>query len=286
MQLGEFEILFVDDGTFLLDAGAMFGIVPKPLWSREVNADEKNRMVLRCNCPVIRTSKETILIDCGLGNKWTEKQRAIYGLQEGPKLIEQLAGHGIAPKDITALAHTHLHLDHAGWNTTLKENGELEPVFVNARQFVERRELEVARDPNELQRGTYLEPNIAPIDRGKGFEIFDEQIEIVPGVTMFRTGGHTVGHCCVRIESGGQKAIFIGEMMPTTAHRRLPWIMAYDLFPLETLEAKRKLLKEAVEDKVLVLMNHDPENYVVRLSEGESGKLEVEPVDAKNGNRH
>jgi glyoxylase-like metal-dependent hydrolase (beta-lactamase superfamily II) len=265
MNLGDFEIHLLTDGTFKLDGGAMFGIVPKPLWTRERPADDRNRMLLSCNCPLIRTGKHNILIDCGLGRKWNDKQREIYAIDERPRLIEELAGIGLKPSDITILLHTHLHLDHAGWNTQLNAKGEAEPVFVNARHVVERRELDVARKPNEIQRGTYLSNNITPIDNDSGWDTFDDIREIVPGVTAFRTGGHTFGHLGVRIESGGQKALFIGEMMPTTAHRHLPWIMAYDLYPLETLEMKRALFKECLQNNTLVLLNHDPTAFAVRL---------------------
>jgi glyoxylase-like metal-dependent hydrolase (beta-lactamase superfamily II) len=265
MNLGDFEMHLLTDGTFKLDGGAMFGIVPKSLWTRERPADERNRMLLSCNCPLIRTGKHNILIDCGLGRKWNEKQRDIYAIDERPRLIEELAGIGLKPSDITILLHTHLHLDHAGWNTQLNARGEAEPVFINARHVVERRELDVARKPNEIQRGTYLSNNITPIDNDSGWDTFDDIREIIPGVTAFRTGGHTFGHLGVRIESRGQKALFIGEMMPTTAHRHLPWIMSYDLYPLETLEMKRALFKECLGNNTLVLLNHDPTAFAVRL---------------------
>jgi glyoxylase-like metal-dependent hydrolase (beta-lactamase superfamily II) len=275
MTFGDFQIHFISDGTFKLDGGAMFGIVPKPLWTRERPADERNRILLSCNCPLIRTGKHNILIDCGIGRKWNEKQRDIYAIDERPLLIENLARVGLKPADITILVHTHLHLDHAGWNTQLNACGEPEPVFVNARHLVERRELDVAHHPNELQRGTYFSSNIDPIDAAGDWDVFDEVRQVVPGITMVRTGGHTAGHCAVRIESGDQKAIFLGEVMPTTGHRHLPWIMAYDLFPLEMLEIKRTLLKEAVEQKTLLLLNHDPTAFAVRLRSASGDKLEA-----------
>ena len=225
MDFGDFELHLLTDGEFKLDGGSMFGIVPKPLWSRERQADERNRVTLACHCPLIRAGKETILIDCGLGRKWNEKQRDIYAIDSRPRLIEELAAVGVKPQDVTILIHTHLHLDHAGWNTQLNARGELEPVFVNARHIGESRELEVARRPNELQRGTYLAENIAPIDAEKSWETFEDFCEPVKGISMFRTGGHTAGHCGVRIESGEKRALFIGEMMPTATHRNLPWIM-------------------------------------------------------------
>jgi glyoxylase-like metal-dependent hydrolase (beta-lactamase superfamily II) len=274
MIFGDFQIDFLSDGTFKLDGGAMFGIVPKPLWTRERQADERNRMLLSCNCPLIRTGKHNILIDCGIGRKWNEKQREIYDIEPRPRLIEELASVGLKPADITILIHTHLHLDHAGWNTQLNARGEAEPVFVNARHIVESRELEVARKPNEIQRGTYLSNNITPIDAERGWETYEDTREIIPGISVFRTGGHTFGHVAVKIESGGQRALFIGEMMPTTAHRHLPWIMAYDLFPLETLEMKRRLFKECLADNTLVLLNHDPTAFAVRLK-ANGDKLEA-----------
>lgn len=275
MRLGDFEIDFLSDGTFKLDGGAMFGIVPKPLWTREREADERNRMLLSCNCPLIRTGKHVILIDCGLGRKWNDKQRDIYAIDPQPTLLNQLAAHGLKPSDVTILVHTHLHLDHAGWNTQLNAKGEAEPVFVNARHIVERRELEVARKPNEIQRGTYLAHNVAPIDADKGWDVFEDTREVVPGISLFRTGGHTFGHSCLRIESGGQKALFIGEMMPTTAHRHLPWIMSYDLYPLESLENKRRLFAECVTNNTLVLLDHDPTAFAVRLKQSAGDKIET-----------
>jgi glyoxylase-like metal-dependent hydrolase (beta-lactamase superfamily II) len=274
MNLGDFQIDFLSDGTFKLDGGAMFGIVPKPLWTREREADERNRMLLSCNCPLIRTGKHVILIDCGIGRKWNDKQRDIYAIDAQPTLINQLAAHSLKPADVTILVHTHLHLDHAGWNTQLNAKGEAEPVFVNARHIVERRELDVARKPNEIQRGTYLSHNIAPIDADKGWDVFEDTREVVPGISLFRTGGHTFGHSCLRIESGGKKALFIGEMMPTTAHRHLPWIMAYDLYPLESLEMKRRLFAECVSNNTLVLLDHDPTAFAVRLNQS-GDKLEA-----------
>jgi glyoxylase-like metal-dependent hydrolase (beta-lactamase superfamily II) len=274
MLLGDFQLNLLTDGEFKLDGGAMFGIVPKTLWSRERAADDRNRMTLACHCPLIRSGKHTILIDCGLGRKWNEKQRDIYAIDPRPRLIEELAAVGVKPSDITILIHTHLHLDHAGWNTQFNARGELEPVFVNARHLVERRELDVARHPNEVQRGTYLQENIAPIDADKGWELFDDHCEPIPGVSVFRTGGHTIGHCAVRIESGGQRALFISEMMPTTTHRNLPWIMAYDSYPLDTLEQKRALIVECVENQSLILMNHDATARAVRLHSLDGNKIQ------------
>lgn len=279
MQFGDFELHLLSDGTFKLDGGAMFGIVPKPLWERERPTDEKNRIVLAANCPLIRTGKHNILIDCGMGRKWNAKQREIYAVDPDHDLLKDLARVGLKPGDITHLVHTHLHLDHAGWNSALDENGAIVPVFVNARHIVNKRELDVAKNPNELQRGTYLRENIDPVEASTGWQLVEDEAEIVPGVSVFRTGGHTAGHLCMRIESGDADALFIGEMMPTVSHRHLPWIMAYDSFPLETLAVKRKLIADCVTEKTLVLLDHDAQHKAVRLREGAAGKVEVERVE-------
>ena len=265
MQFGDFEIHFLSDGAFKLDVGAMFGIVPKALWERERQADERHRLTLALTVPLIRTGKHNILLDCGIGRKWNAKQRDIYAIKEHPDLLDSLAAVGLAPADITIVIHSHLHHDHTGWNTQLNAAGEPEPVFANARHIIHRRELESAHHPNEIQRGTYLAANIVPIEAAGGWASFEDRREVAPGITVFHTGGHTAGHAAVSIESGGQKAFFLADLFPTTTHRHLPWIMAYDEYPMDTLEQKRKLFKQCVEHNALVLLNHDPFCCAVRL---------------------
>jgi glyoxylase-like metal-dependent hydrolase (beta-lactamase superfamily II) len=265
MKFGDLEIHFLSDGGFMLDAGPVFGIVPRPLWERERQPDERNRILLALTVPLICTGKHNILLDCGVGRKWNAKQRDIYGIQDSPNLLESLAAAGLKPADITMVVHSHLHHDHTGWNTTLNTKGEPEPVFVNARHIVHNVELENAHHPNEIQRGTYLEANILPIDAMRGWDVFEYPREIVPGITVFHTGGHTAGHSATRIESAGQQAMFLGDIFPTTTHRHLPWITAYDEYPIDTLEQKRKLFKQCIEHNALVLLNHDPFAFAVRL---------------------
>jgi glyoxylase-like metal-dependent hydrolase (beta-lactamase superfamily II) len=277
MRLGDLEILFLTDGTFKLDIGPMFGIVPRPLYLREREPDARNRMALALTVVLIRSGQHNVLVDCGIGRKWAPKQRDIYDIHDRPNLIESLASAGLQPAGITAILHTHLHHDHAGWNTQLDARGRPEPVFVNARHIVERRELEAAHHPNEVERGTYRADNILPIDATHGWEVFDNEREALPGVTMFRTGGHTIGHCAVRIESGGQRALCMSELFPTTAHRRLAWVMAYDYAPFETLAWKRRLFRECAANNTLVLLNHDTNALAVRLREA-GGEYDVVKV--------
>jgi glyoxylase-like metal-dependent hydrolase (beta-lactamase superfamily II) len=235
------------------------------LWERERQVDERNRVLLALTVPLIRAGPHNILLDCGVGRKWNAKQRDIYAIQEHPNLLDALAQAGLQPADITIVFHSHLHHDHTGWNTQLNGQGEPEPVFVNARHIIHKIELENAHHPNEIQRGTYLAANIAPIDASGGWDVFDYPREIAPGLTVFHTGGHTAGHSALRIESGGQNALFMGDLFPTTAHRHLPWITAYDEYPMDTLELKRRLFRECVEHDTLVLLNHDPTALAVRL---------------------
>jgi glyoxylase-like metal-dependent hydrolase (beta-lactamase superfamily II) len=275
--LGDLQINLLQDGLWRLDAGTMFGIVPKTLWEKECAVDEKNRAALACNCPLIRTGNHVILLDCGLGRKWSPKELERYEIDPRPRLLEGLAALNVKPEDVTDIVLTHLHFDHVGGATHLNAAGEAEPVFVNACHWVERRELEAAMRVNELTRGTYLEKNIKPLLYAGLFEVFHEQQEIAPGVTVFRTGGHTAGHAAVRLVSNGKKALCPSEIMATAAHWRPAWVTAYDLFPLEMLELKKNLIVECLRDDVLLLLNHDPNNPAVRLKKGADGKIVVVP---------
>lgn len=270
--LGDLGLELLTDGKWRLDGGTMFGVVPKPLWEKECPPDEHNRIEMSCNCPLVRAGKHNILLDCGLGRKWSDKEAERYAVDRRTDLVKELARVGVAPEEVSIVVLSHLHLDHVGGAVRRNARGEPEPVFVNARHVVERRELEAARRPNELTRGSYLKENIAPLEEAGLFAVFEDEVEIVPGVTAFRTGGHCAGHLAVWLESGGQKAIFAGEVVPLLPHLRLPWLMAYDLFPLEMLEVKRRLFKECLRDDAWLLLDHDPNTYAVKLRERASGR--------------
>ena len=268
MNFGKHRIDLVSDRPWALDAGAMFGIIPRALWQRGVPTDDMHRMAMACNCPLVRTGDAVILVDNGLGDKWTEKQRKIYGINDDdPTLIDNLAALGVAPEDVTHMVLSHLHLDHAGWNT--KPDGEsLSTAFPNARHIVQKGEYEDARNPDEITRGTYFPENLDAIDAANLWEFLDGDAEIVPGVRVRVTGGHTKHHQIVTVDGGEDgTAIWMGEMMPTRHHRHLVYIMAYDLFPLETLASKRALLREAIDGECLVMLDHDPDEPIGRLSE-------------------
>ena len=255
----------VPDGELWLDGGAMFGVVPKPLWSKKAPADEQNRIRLSMN-PLLIFTDPLILIDSGVSNKSDEKMKDIYRI-DGGGLLGSLEELGVRPEDIGLVINTHLHFDHAGGNTWRFEDGIL-PTFPNARYLVQKAEWEDAMNPNERTKASYLRENLEPIkDR---IEVLEGEKEVVPGVKVIPTGGHTRGHQVVRIESQGMVGVYLGDLIPTTGHISLPYIMAYDLFPLETLKKKKKLLAQAAENNWTLFFEHDPKitSGRVKLVEG------------------
>ncbi|MCX7804967.1 MAG: MBL fold metallo-hydrolase [Planctomycetota bacterium] len=269
IRIGGIEVLVLSDGVFRLDGGSMFGIVPRPLWEAERGTDEEGRVTLACNCFLILAGKTKILVDSGIGRKFDEKRRRIYAL-DGRTLPEELAAAGFSPRDVDFVVNTHLHMDHAGWNASPGggDSGGLVPTFPNARYVVERRELYAAGHPTELNRRTYLPENWVPVANAGLFLVYDWKLDIVPGVTVFRTGGHTPGHACVMIRDGGRTAVAAGDLLPTSSHRRVPWATAYDMFPVETMDARRWLLREAARKRWLLLCDHEPEFKAFYLKEG------------------
>lgn len=259
MKLGKFEIYPVTDGFFYLDGGAVFGVVPKILWEKIYPPDERNRIPLSLHCPMIITKKYNILIDTGVGIKHDEKFFKIYGIEKKPLLLESLCRFGYQPKNIDLVINTHLHFDHAGGNTTFNENGEIVPTFPRAKYFIQKGEMEVALNPDERTRASYCPEDFLPIGEPEHLCLIKDGItEIDKGISVIKTGGHTRHHQCVKIESEGQVAFFLADLVPTVAHLHYPYISGYDLFPLETLENKKKILKQAFEERWLLIFQHDP----------------------------
>jgi len=255
--LGDLELISLSDGFFRLDGGAMFGVVPKFLWEKKAPSDERNRIVLSMRPLVVRGAR-TMIIDAGLGDKESGKFIDIYGVERARNLDHTLAGAGLAPEDIDIVLATHLHFDHAGGFTTRDASGRLRPRFPRAQYVVRRGEWEDATHPNERNRASYLLDNYVPLAEAGVLHLVDDDVTIMPGVKVRRTGGHTMHHQMVLIESGGKTAAFVADMMPTTAHLHEPWIMGYDLYPLDTLAAKKGFLPEAVAQNMLVFFEHDP----------------------------
>jgi glyoxylase-like metal-dependent hydrolase (beta-lactamase superfamily II) len=255
LHLGDFELTVLSDGTYYLDGGTIFGIIPKPLWEKKLPADERNRVSIGLNSVLIRTGKQNILVETGIGNKLGEKQLRIYHSQA--KLLENLQAAGIQPGQIDIVINSHLHFDHCGWNTVI-EGGVAVPTFPNARYYAPEGELQAAHQQRERDRVSYLSDNYDPLIRSGQMQLLQKDGEIVPGISVSNYPGHTRAMMAILIESGGQKACYISDLIPTTAHLDLVWGMAYDLFPLETIENKRRYYKQAIPEKWLTIFTHDP----------------------------
>jgi len=277
MKLGSIEFHILNDGTFRLDGGAMFGVIPKPMWERVVTPDERNRITLTMNSLLIRTAAQWILVETGAGDKWDDKRRDIYAFEGAPRLPAQLAARGLEPEQIDIVVNTHLHFDHCGWNTRIV-NHQAVPTFPNARYFVHRGELEHARHATERDRVSYLTDNFEPIAQSGQWQLVeDERCEIVSGVELIVLAGHMNDMMAVRLSSGGQTAIFLSDLVPMTSHLSLPWIMGFDSYPLTTLENKKKWLPQIVREGWLALFCHDGKTPAARLRE-QDGKIIADPV--------
>ncbi|MGR3309473.1 MAG: MBL fold metallo-hydrolase [Candidatus Brocadiales bacterium] len=259
MKLGKFEIYPTTDGFIRLDGGAMFGIVPRVLWEKLFPPDEENRIYMGLNCPLIKTPKHNILIDTGTGPKCDAKIRHMYGIENNPSLRKSLGIHGFSHGDIDIVINSHLHLDHCGGNTTYNDAGNIVPTFSNAKYYIHKGEWEDALNANERTKGSYINDDFLPLWESGNLELVEgDEIEIAEGVSMIRTGGHTQFHCCIKICSEGQTAFYLADLIPTVAHLPYPYIMAYDSFPLETLEQKKRILPQALEENWLLMFEHDP----------------------------
>jgi glyoxylase-like metal-dependent hydrolase (beta-lactamase superfamily II) len=264
-MLGALRIHAIQAGGQRLDGGAMFGVVPKPLWERRIPADERNRIQLGMRCLLIEHKSGLILIDTGAGNKETDKFYDIYGIEnqgtKGPTALEDgLAQLGVKPEDITLVINSHLHFDHAGGNTFKDEKGVVRPSFPKARYLVQRGEYRYATHPNERTSASYFAPNYEPLREAKSLVLADGEREIADGIRAIPTPGHVPFHQGILIESQGERAFFLGDLVPTTSHLPLAWIMGYDVEPLVTLETKRTILARAKQEHWLVVFEHDADN--------------------------
>ena len=255
--VGDFELISLCDGFFRLDGGSMFGTVPRTIWSRTVPADDRNRIQLSMRPLVVRGAR-TMLIDAGLGDKESEEFSDIYGVDRERALDHTMADAGLAPDDIDIVLATHLHFDHAGGFTVRDARGRLRPRFPRAQYVVRRGEWEDATHSNARTRASYLLDNYVPLADAGVLQLVDEDQTIMPGVRLRRTGGHTMHHQMVVIESRGKTAAFVADLVPTTAHLPEPWIMGFDLYPIETLTVKTAFTKEAIEREILLFLEHDP----------------------------
>jgi glyoxylase-like metal-dependent hydrolase (beta-lactamase superfamily II) len=276
MQLGDFELLPLSDGFFKLDGGAMFGVVPKPLWERRAPADERNRITLGLRPLLVQTSERRVLIDAGIGDKMTAKDADIYAIDRRQHLDQSLAAVGLTADDIDVVIASHLHFDHAG-GFTVVQDGRLVPRFRRAIYIVRRAEWEDATHPHERNRASYLAENFVPLDEAGVVRFVEEDGEVLPGISVWRTGGHTMHHQLIKIESGGRTAVFTADLMPTTAHVDEPWIMGYDLYPMDTLMYKKRFLREAIDGEYVIFFEHDPK-IAAGIIRQEGSRKVVSPV--------
>ena len=283
--LGRLRLHALQAGGQKLDGGAMFGVVPKPLWERRIPADARNRIQLGMRCLLVEHDDGLILIDTGAGNKENPRFHDIYGIEnsgaDGRTALEDaIVAAGFRPDDIAIVINSHLHFDHAGGNTWRNEGGEILPSFPRARYIVQRGEYEYATHTNERTAASYFPPNFEPVRAAGLLELVEGEREIVPGVRVIPTPGHVPHHQGILIESGGERAFFLGDLVPTQAHLPLPWIMGYDVEPLVTLETKRAILGRAVAGEWLVVFEHDAGTAWGRVAH--DGKAyALAPLDAR-----
>lgn len=275
MKLGELEFHIISDGPVFLDGGAMFGVIPKPLWEKKCAADSRNRIELAMNCILIRAAGKSILVETGAGEKLSPKLREIYGLQ-GSQLVSRLRDYGLGAEDIDMVIDTHLHFDHCGGNTRMEKDKVL-AAFPNAQYFVQKGEYEHALKPTERDRASYFESNYAPLEHAGQLRLIEGDQQIAPGVEVVYVPGHTANMQCVKLTGGGKTAFLLADLVPMTAHLPLPWIMGYDLYPMTTLENRKKWIPKIVRQEWLALFAHDPRIPAAYLRERD-GQWEPEPV--------
>ena len=276
MRFGSLEIVSLYDGHFRLDGGAMFGVVPKPLWERRAPADDRNRIRLSMR-PLLIRGDRTMIVDAGVGEKLDAKSVEIYAIDRTPTLSQSLAQHGLSEGDVDVVLASHLHFDHAGGFTRRDGSARLVPAFPRARYVVRTAEYEDATHPNERNRASYLAENYVPLREAGVLDLMDGDGSVMPGVRVVRTGGHTMHHQIVYVESAGLTAVFAADLIPTTAHIDNAWVMGYDLYPMETLAFKRAFIREAIDREFLIFFEHDPEVAAGFIREA-NGRRHVEAV--------
>jgi glyoxylase-like metal-dependent hydrolase (beta-lactamase superfamily II) len=265
--LGDFELTILSDGTYYLDGGAMFGVVPKPMWEKRAPADSQNRILLGLNTVVVRTGKHTVAIETGVGNKLSDKLRAIYDTKE--QLPRAFEAAGIRPGEVDIVINSHLHFDHCGWNTTRTADDRIIPTFPRARYFAHRGEVEHGHMQLERDAISYISANYDPLVESGRMTLLDtkpgDSKEIVPGISVECYPGHTRQLLAINVDSGGKRACYISDLIPTSAHLDITWVMGYDLDPLTCIEQRKRFYSRAIPEEWLVLFTHDhhaPMGYI------------------------
>jgi len=275
LSLGDFELISVSDGTYHLDGGTFFGVIPKSMWSKKITPNEHNLISSGLNSVVVRTGKHTVLIETGIGNKLTEKMIKIYG--QPAKLLDNLSAAGLAPEDIDIVINTHLHFDHCGWNTILK-GSTLVPTFPKAKYYVQEGEWQYTRGTLDRDAISYISANYDPLVSSGQMVLLKGDQDILPGISVEVFPGHTRHMQAVMVRSGGKTACYISDLIPTTAHLDLVWGMAFDLFPLETIANKKRYYARAISEKWITMFTHDPNVPWAYVEKDENGKMIPKPV--------
>ena len=275
---GDLQLTTLYDGPFKLDGGAMFGVVPRMLWEQKAAPDDRHRIQLAMRPLLVEAAWGRMLIDCGAGDKMGSKERDIYALDRTRALDQALAEAGLGASDIDIVLATHLHFDHFGGATLRSPEGRLLPRFPRARYVIRTAEWHDATHPHERNRASYLQDDFVPLQDAGVVDSYEGDDVIRPGVRVVRTGGHTGQHQIVFLESGGRTAVFVADLIPTTAHLQDAWVMGYDLFPVDTLMFKKRFIREAIEREYLIVFEHDPHVAAGYIRENAAGKRYVEQV--------
>ncbi|HTR96422.1 MAG TPA: MBL fold metallo-hydrolase [Candidatus Acidoferrales bacterium] len=284
LTLGDWTLHTVEAGTLWLDGGAMFGAVPRPLWSRTNPPDERNRIELAMRCLLLVGHGRRVLVDVGLGGKSDAKFRDIFRVGSEPRLEDSLAALGVDPGDVTDVVLTHLHFDHAG-GATARSGDRLVPRLPRARWYVQQRNWDNAHAPNPRERSSYLAENFDPLREAGVLETWNGAVRPWPGVSMVTTEGHTRGHQVVRIEGGGEVAYFVADLVPTASHVRVPYVMGYDMAAIETMTEKQELLGRACDEDAWIVLEHDPGVALARPKREGADFAWAERVPAATGGR-
>jgi len=272
VSLGDFELIAVSDGIYRLDGGGYFGVVPKVLWEKKARPDDKNRVPTGLNSVIVRTGKQTVLIETGIGNKLSDKMKDIYG--QPAQLLENLSAEGIAPEEIDIVINSHLHFDHCGWNTVRKGEGAV-PTFPRAKYFAPEGEWNYSRHPSPRDAISFITANYDPLVDSGRMKLLKDGEEIVPGISVRTFPGHTAHMQAIILRSGGKTACYISDLIPSSAHMDLAWGMSFDLYPLEVIESKKRYYAESVREKWLTLFTHDPEIPWGYIEPDERGKMRL-----------
>jgi glyoxylase-like metal-dependent hydrolase (beta-lactamase superfamily II) len=280
MQWGSFRLFSLHENLFWIDGGAMYGVVPKVIWEKLSPPDERNRVALRANLMLIRDEQHNILVETGLGDDIPDRWKEIYGLREPSHLLEELGRHGLTPEQIDTVIPTHLHFDHSGGGAHL-ENGAFQPIFPRARHIVQKKEWAVALNPDVRSRVSYRKEMLLPLMEKDLLQLVDGNEEIVPGVRVQLTGGHSAGHQVVTVASSAGTAWYTGDLIPTRHHLKTTYVPSVDLYPMETMRQKDRFIEQALKEHWLVFFGHDPEIDAGYLRRDEKDRVVVEPVDVE-----